>query len=153
VYPERVLEYPALDDLDALAGFEHATRIRTRIEKIEVGPDGDLVERFASEPGPDARSLGFYELCECPGTKVGGKPAVVKDGRRFEHLVTLSTWETDAASFRRWLAVEDQRLLAPPGEPLTWARLSRECDFQAFQGVLGATRPDPVDARICLPRE
>jgi uncharacterized protein (TIGR02996 family) len=142
VYPERVIEYPLGDDLCALAGAEQATRIHEIIENLDVG-------------GSDPRSLTFYELGQCPGSKVGGKPGFVRDGRQFDHLVTLSTWEIDSASFRRWLAVEDQRLLAPSGEPLTWGRLSQSGRFQSLQEVLGMQlgRTQRAHVFVCRERE
>jgi hypothetical protein len=138
VYPERVLEYPDRDELYDLAGPEETTRIAGLIQNMDLGSAAGLEERFAAQAGPsDAQGLAFYELSRCPGSKVGGKPGWVGDGRRFDHLVTLSTWEFDAASFRRWLAVEDQRLLSPPGEPLTWERLMKAAAFDSLREVLG----------------
>ncbi|HZY90594.1 MAG TPA: TIGR02996 domain-containing protein [Gemmataceae bacterium] len=138
LFPERVVEYPFLDDLYALAGPELDARVRHRVEGMGLEPTRDLAERFGSEYGPrDAQSLAFYELGQCPGSKVGGKPGGLREGRRFEHLLTLSTWEFDSASFRRWLTAEDQRLLARPGQTLTWARLYRECDFRPLQEATG----------------
>jgi hypothetical protein len=86
--------------------------------------------------------------------KGGGKPGFSRDGHRFDHLLTLTSWEFDAASFRRWLAVEDQRLFAPAGEPLTWDRL-RECEFQSLQEVLGMElgRTQSAHVFICRERE
>jgi hypothetical protein len=115
-----------------------------------------LAERFGSEYGPrDAQSLAFYELGQCPGTKVGGKPGSVYEGRRFEHLLTLSTWEFDSGSFRRWLAAEDQRLLARPGQPLTWTRLYQECDFEPLQEATGLQlgRTQRAHVYVCRDRE
>jgi uncharacterized protein (TIGR02996 family) len=129
VYAERVLEYPIGDYLYTPAGSEQADRIGRLIEQLDVGPRDDLAERYASEYGPaEPQELAFDELGQCPGSKVGGRPGLKQNGRPFEHLLTLSTWEFDSASFRRWLAAEDQRLIAPPGERLTCARLFRESD-------------------------
>lgn len=138
IYPERVIEHPIGDDLYYLAGEERAAQIRQLVENMDIGPADDLAERFNGEHGLSGlHSLAFYELGQCPGSKVGGKPGFGREGRQLDHLVTLSTWEFDSASFRRWLAVEDQRLLAPPGEPLTWTRLFSESEFKHLQEVLG----------------
>jgi uncharacterized protein (TIGR02996 family) len=157
VCAERVIEYPFLDDLYALAGSEEAARINELVENIDVGSTADLGDRFTSDDGglSDAHSLAFYELGQCPGTKVGGKPGFVRDGREFDHLVTLSTWEFSAGSFRRWLAVEDQRMLAPPGEVLTWRRLSEHAAVDSLREVLGMQlgRTQRVHLFICRDRE
>ena len=156
VYPERVIEYPLGDDLHVLAGSMEAARIRQLVENMDIGSAENLLERFVSEPGPsDPRSLAFYELGQCPGSKVGGKPGFVREGQQYDHLVTLSTWEFDAASFRRWLAVEDQRLLAPPGEALTWQRLSQHAAFQSLREVLGMQlgRTQRAHVFVCRDRE
>jgi hypothetical protein len=158
VYPEPVIEYPVGDDLYILAGQEHAAHIGQLLENLDIGPADDLAERFASEYGPsNARDLAYYELGQCPGSKVGGKPGFGRDGRQFDHLVTLSTWEFDSASFRRWLAVEDQRLLASPGERLTWNRLFRESNRkslrQPLQEVLGMQLGRTQRAHVYVCRE
>lgn len=156
VYPERVIEYPDGDELYHLAGPEKAARILRLIENMDLGPTADLAERFASEAGPsDAQGLAFYELTQCPASKVGGKPAWPRDGRQFEHLVTLSTWEFDAACFRRWLAVEDQRLLAPPGEQLTCECLRNAAAFDSLREVLGMQlgRTQRAHVYVCRDRE
>jgi hypothetical protein len=156
VYPERIVEYPDGDELYQLAGPEEAARILGLIQNIDLGAATDLTERFASEAGPsDAQGLTFYELGRCPGSKVGGKPGWSKDGRRFEHLLTLSTWEFDAASFRRWLAVEDQRLLAPPGKHLNWECLSKSTAFDSLREVLGVQlgRTQRAHVYVCRNRK
>lgn len=154
VYPERVIEYPLGDDLRYLAGAQRAAQITRLLEQMEVPHINDLADRFHSEYGPsDAHSLAFYELGQCPGTKVGGKPRFARNGRQFDHLVTLSTWECDSASFRRWVAVEDQRLLAPLGMPLTWSRLVQESKFRPLQEVLGMQLGRTQRAHIYLCRE
>jgi uncharacterized protein (TIGR02996 family) len=156
VYPEGVIEYPLGDDLYALAGAEQAAQIRQLVENMDVDPAEDLAERFGSEYGPsNAHNLAFYELGQCPGSKVGGKPGFEQHGQWFDHLVTLSTWEFDSASFRRWLALEDQRRLAPPGQPLTWTRLFRESDFRPLQEVLGMQlgRTQQAHVFVCRERE
>jgi uncharacterized protein (TIGR02996 family) len=157
VYPERVLEYPVGDDLYALAGAEQAARIGLLVENMDIGSEDDLMERFDSIYGPsDPQSLAFYELGQCPGSKVGGRPGFQQNGQLFDHLLTLSTWEFDSASFRRWLAVEDQRLLAPPGEPLTWTGLFRESSrFQPLQQAVGMQlgRTQRAHVYVCRERE
>jgi uncharacterized protein (TIGR02996 family) len=154
VYPEPVIEYPVGDDLYYLAGEARAAQIGRLVENMDIGPADDLAERFTGEHGLSSpRSLVFYELGQCPGSKVGGKPGFGQKGRQFDHLVTLSTWEFDSASFRRWLAVEDQRLLAPPGEPLTWDRLFRESDFKHLQEVLGMQLGRTQRAHVYVCRE
>jgi len=154
VSPERVLEYPVFDDLYSLAGSEEAGRINQLIENVALSADSDLAERFASETGPSSgASLVFYELSQCPGTKIGGKPALKRGDRHFEHLVTFASWETDAASFRRWLAVEDQRVLSCPGQPLTWERLRQSRRFQPLQEVLGMQLGRTQRAHIFVCRE
>lgn len=135
VFPERVVEYPMGDDLWVLAGPEAARSISTQIDELEVDTKTDLKSRFEGQRHVHFGSVVHSELGQCPGTKVGGKPSVVRGGRRFDHLVTFSTWETDSASFYRWLAAEDQRLLAPPGKPLTV--LTRSSGFESVQKVLG----------------
>jgi uncharacterized protein (TIGR02996 family) len=156
VYPEPVLEYPLGDDLYDLAGEEQAARIGRLLENLEIDPADDLAERSGGAHAPsDPQDLAFYELGQCPGSRMGGKPAFEQKGRRFDHLVTLATWEFDSASFRRWLAVEDQRLLAPPGEPLTWTRLFRESGFRPLQNVLGMQlgRTQQAHVYVCRDRE
>lgn len=156
VYPERVIEYPVGDDLYNFAGEEQAAQIGRLLENMDIGPTDDLAERFSSEYGPsDPSSLAFYELGQCPASKVGGKPRFERNGRQFDHLVTLSTWEFDSASFRRWLAIEDQRLLASPGKPLTWNRLFRDSEFKHLQEVLGMQlgRTQRAHVYICRERE
>jgi hypothetical protein len=156
VYPERLTEYSLGDDLYALAGSEETARIQEMIRNLEMNSANDLAERFSSEHGPsNMENLAFCELGECPGSKIGGKPGFAQKGRQFDHLLTLSTWEFDSASFRRWLAVEDQRLLAPPGEPLTWDRLSRHSAFNSLQEVLGMQlgRTQRAHVYVCRERE
>jgi uncharacterized protein (TIGR02996 family) len=156
VYPERVVEYPDADELHQLAGTKKASRILGLIEDMDLGETSDLKERFASEPGPsDAQGLAFYELGRCPGSRVGGKPGWRRDGLQFEHLLTLSTWEFDAASFRRWLAVEDQRLLAAPSKQLTWECLSEAPAFGSLQEVLGMQlgRTQRAHVYVCRKRK
>ncbi len=146
VYPEEVVEYPVGDDRELLLDPAAADQLKRHLETFSLGAADDLQERFTSEYGPsDAWSLAFYELGQCPGSKVGGRPGLVRDGVQFDHLVTLATWEFDSASFRRWLSVEDQRQFAPPGKPLTWKRLFKDCrskpagrsSVSALHGVLG----------------
>jgi hypothetical protein len=156
VYPERVVEYPVGDDLYTLAGAEEAARIGRLVEKMDIGSDEDIADRFTSECDlSKGQLLAFYELGECPATKVGGKPRFGKDGRQFDHLVTLSTCEFDAASFRRWLPIEDQRLLAPPGKPLTWDRLSKSAAFDSLRETLGMQlgRTQRAHVFVCRERE
>jgi hypothetical protein len=156
IYPERVVEYPDADELYQLAGPEEAPRILGLIQNMDLGAVSDLADRFGSEAGPsDAQGLAFYELGRCPGSKVGGKPGWRRDGQQFEHLVTLSTWEFDAASFRRWLAVEDQRLVALPGKELTWNRLGKATAFNALREVLGMQlgRTQRAHVYICRKRK
>ncbi len=156
VFPEQVIEFPLGDDLYSIAGEAEHSRIRQKLEKMDLGPTDDLVERFSSSHGPsNPQDLACYELGECPGTKVGGKLGFERNGLMFEHLVTFSTWEFDSASFRRWLAVEDQRLFATPGEPLTWTRLFQDSDFKPFQEVLGMQlgRTQSAHIYVCRKRE
>jgi len=156
VYPERVIEYPSGDDLNELAGAELAARIAQLIENMNIDPIDDMVERFASQYGPSGPGdLAFYELGQCPGSKVGGNPGFKRGGLQYDHLATLASWEFDSASFRRWLAVEDQRLLAPPGELLTWRRLFRESDFRPLQVASGMQfgRTQRAHIYICRDRD
>lgn len=132
VHPERVLEYPLGDDLWAIVGAEEAARIQELIASLDVRS----MAKGRSETR-DAEGLAFSELGRCPGTKVGGRPSIDRKGRRFDHLVTLSTWEFDAGNFRRWLAVEDQRLLATPGKPLSWEQLCKASAFKSLREMLG----------------
>jgi uncharacterized protein (TIGR02996 family) len=156
VYPERVLEYPLGDDLSALVGAEEERRINSLIGNLEFGSAADVAGRFEDSPGFSAsQKLAYCELSQCPGSKVGGKPGFIRDGRRYDHLVTISTWEVDAASFHRWLAVEDQRLIAPPGEPLSWQRFSQDARFQSLQEVHGMElgRTQRAHVFLCRDRE
>jgi hypothetical protein len=142
--------------LYTLAGVERGAEIDGLIEYMDIGTTEDLAERYTSQYGPsNPHSLAFYELGPCPGTKVGGSSGFKKNGRQFDHLATLSTWEFDSASFRRWLPVEDQRLFAPPGKPLTWIRLYRECDVRPLSEATGMQlgRTQRAHVFICRERE
>jgi uncharacterized protein (TIGR02996 family) len=131
IYPERVCEYPDQDDLYALAGPEVAGGIWRKME------DKERADQEGALPEPFTLSLYFYELSRCPGSKVGGKPAFANKEARFEHLLTLSSWEFDSANFRRWLPVEDQRRPTEPGQPLTQDRLFRAPSLDALQEAIG----------------
>jgi uncharacterized protein (TIGR02996 family) len=155
VYPERVIEYPVYeDDLADIAGREQAEHIRQLLDNIDIGPTDDLTERYYTESSlQNPGILACAELGMCPGSKIGGKPVFVYEGQQLDHLVTLSSWEVDSGSFRRWVAVEDQRLFAPPGEPLTWQRFFQESEFQPPQEVFGMQFGRTQRAHIYLCRE
>lgn len=156
VFPEHVVEYPISDDLGFFARGKQAERISELLENMDLGPKRDLRERFAAEHGPsEAHHLAFCELGECPGSKLGGRPPITHRSRRYEHFLTLSTWEFDSASFRRWMAVEDQRLVALPGKPLTWKRLFGRLKSTPFREVLGMQlgRTQRAHVYICRTKE
>ena len=76
IYPERVIEYPIGDDLDYVAGEERAALIGRLVENMDIGPAGDLAERFTGEHGlSSVQNLAFYELGQCPDSKVEGSRA------------------------------------------------------------------------------
>lgn len=138
VYPERVIEYPTFDDLCNLAGDDNARAISDKIEEADLGNVDDLEERFGGFHGPkNATDLAFAELTECPSTKDCGKATTNHEGRTFEHLLTLSSYEFDSGSFRRWLPVEDQRRFADVGQPLNWDRLFKASDFRPLLEATG----------------
>jgi hypothetical protein len=155
VYAERVVEYLLGDDLYTLAGSEQAGRIDGLIAQLDIGPTDDLAERYASQVGlTNPLFLAVSELGQCRGSKVGGRPGLERNGRQFDHLVTLSSFEFDPASFPRWLAVEDQRLFAPPGEPLTWNRLFQaRGDFRSLQAATGMQLGRTQRAHLFVCRE
>jgi len=141
IYPERVTEYPDGDEIYELVGVEEAERIRASIMSVDLGWAADLRERLSElqeqladdeprqEPLTSLSSFYFSELSTCRGTKVGGKPPFTGSRGVFEHFLTLSTWEFDWGSFRRWIPLEDQRRFALAGEPLTEKRLYEVADY------------------------
>jgi hypothetical protein len=74
------------------------------------------------EPSACARGRGrgtlsyIPHLSKAPGTKVGGWVDWIQHpqwpdctaGHRAEHLLTISSWECDGASWRTWLPAEDR---------------------------------------------
>jgi uncharacterized protein (TIGR02996 family) len=145
LYPERVVEYPDYDELDALTGKDRSAEIAARISKIDLGPvdlrdrlseDEALSYLYFSEDDP-LSCLYEYEFSRCPGTKAGGKPPCKYGGKVFEHLLTLSSWEFSPACFRRWVSQEDQRRLARTGQPFVWKDLVGKADFHPLREPLG----------------
>jgi uncharacterized protein (TIGR02996 family) len=119
LFPEQVTEYPVGDEVDWLLSPHDAATVHRLLDELDLGQAADLEERFRGDEGfRSASSLAFFELGRCPGTKAGGI-GFHERGQRFDHFLTLATWEVDAASFRRWLPIEDQRRLAEPGSPLS----------------------------------
>jgi hypothetical protein len=125
LYPERVVEYPTGDNLYHLVGEQQYREIHRALEELDLRDAEDLADRFASEnPIGSVGSLFSYELGQCRGSKVGGRPA--SDSReRWEHLLTLSSWEFDAASYRRWLSLEDRRRVTASPHPFSLETLIR----------------------------
>ncbi|XKK39101.1 DUF1963 domain-containing protein [Nocardiopsis sp. ARC36] len=104
VHPEQVVEYPGLDlpkDLFDMLG--------ARLDRLE-------------------RETGWhyqYHLAEAPGIKLGGYPGWTQEPvwpecgwceRRMDHLLTVSSWEYDGATWCTWLPVEDRESVGA-GEP------------------------------------
>jgi hypothetical protein len=138
VHPERVLVYPDYDDLAELAGPQ-MSGIRQKIRAIDV-TGADLQERVSSEYGPrDGESLYSCELGPCSGSALGGRPPIKRDGKVFEHFLTISSCELDSGSFRRWMPLEDQRRFAKLGTQLTWQRLFEDCDSDQISALQETT--------------
>ena len=122
-----MVEYPIGDDLYALTGAEQAARIGQLVESMDVDSGEDVTERFASEYGPsDPQGLAFYELGQCPGSKVGGKPGFQREGRQFYNFGEISL--KNRASWMRYemdklrdrvLKVKDVTPPEPP-RPRPW---------------------------------
>ncbi|MBY0233121.1 MAG: hypothetical protein K2W96_27880 [Gemmataceae bacterium] len=139
-----MVEYPLdLQDLQwKLSGPETAELVDQQLDQIELGRSTDLRERLKGEDGHgSARNLAQAELGMCPGSKAGGI-TFVEDDRRWDHLLTLSWWEWESYSIRRWLPVEDQRLLASPGMPLGL----KDIDSERLKPLEAPTGLQPVDA-------
>jgi hypothetical protein len=102
-------------------------------ERVPEYPDGwelekDLRERVTDWAGPTGWHY-FSHLSAAPGTKVGGWPDWIQDpcypecddcGKPMTHLLTISSWECDGESWRRWVPAEefppDRRREDPPHE-------------------------------------
>jgi len=137
IYPERVIEYPEWDDLDALVGESESKRITSPIASMDLGNRQDLSGRFSGpDPMRDGYSLYFNELSRCPGTKAGGE-LPFSSGNLYEHFLTLSSREFDSASFRRWVPLEDQRELAPLGESFAWEHLQNRASVYGLHEPTG----------------
>jgi uncharacterized protein (TIGR02996 family) len=141
LYPEWVIEYPDYDELHALTGKKRTAEIAARISEMDLGPvdlrdrlseDEALSYLYFSDDDP-LSSLYAYEFSRCPGTKAGGKPSRKQGSKVFEHFLTLSTWEFDAASFRRWISQEDQRRVARTGRPFVWKDVAGKAEFEALR--------------------
>lgn len=93
-------------------------------ERVTEYPSWDLPEDLADEWQDDFRRLqeaiplqSFSGFAEAPGIKIGGYPSWFTGqgwvdcegcGRRMDHLLTVSSWECDGASWRIWLPLEDR---------------------------------------------
>jgi hypothetical protein len=142
VYPERVLEYPNIAELHELVGKQRMKIIEKRIWEMDFGPRDDLGDRFSGAKihGMQLALLYYGELSSCPGTKVGGKPPLKQKGKHYDHFLTLATSEFgpfDAVTFRRWVALEDQRRLARSGRPLVISDLTRRAEFTSLCKPMG----------------
>lgn len=101
--PERVTEYPDIEDLPA-----------SIIEKIKVCDFDELLTTRME----DARDLYNWELSVCRATKVHGHVAWLQSrnvpvcmcGREMEHLLTLAASEYDTGNHRRWCPEEDREV-------------------------------------------
>ena len=100
---ERITEYPPIQELpDEI------------VERIENWNAADALDPAL----PDPAALYEKNLSVCPGSKVGGYPAWVRDAQRpvcrcggtMEHLLTLADAEVNAATYDRWLPIEDRHV-------------------------------------------
>jgi hypothetical protein len=109
VYPERIVEYPGLQDLPPHLAEALKARDARPFEAVSH-PDREYQRYFAE---------GLYRLYEnqlsaCPGTKIGGYVSwiqhasvpVCECGRPSEHLLTIASTEWDGGSIPRWRPVE-----------------------------------------------
>ena len=110
VYPERVVEYPDLDEL-RWANNEVNAPIYEKIVKAKFTFGKKTREEAQSQMSDeDWRHVlyGCY-LSVCPGAKVGGGfPRVDENGKTWELLLTIPSWEFDRGSAARWLPLEDR---------------------------------------------
>jgi len=110
--PERVTEYPELENLPAETRRRIAEELRARKIPCPTDRNGERqVQEFYEE---------YYEiaLSVCPGTKVGGyvrwlqspQVPICDCGRAMNHLLTFASDEFDGASYVRWLPAEERHL-------------------------------------------
>jgi hypothetical protein len=112
--------------LYTLVGEEQRDAAYRSIESLDLQNADDLFDRFSGENTFErASSLFFYELGACPGSKVGGELSWENSGRRWEHLLTLSSREWSAASYCRWLSVEDRRRVTASPHSFSFPDLMR----------------------------
>jgi hypothetical protein len=108
--PERIVEYPALFQLD----IENPD-LRAKLEESDA-----LQEIVASLEGAyeEVRTIYSYWLSVAEGTKVGGYPHWIQDpewpqcecGARMQYLLTVSSAEWDGGNWNRWLPAEDRHV-------------------------------------------
>ena len=105
IHPERVLEYPDPDQLYWWAGKEQSEQILAKIGQADFRPpdsEDSNMERILTD-----ERIGYYwsHLAQCPGAKLMGGGTVEKDGKPWEHLLTL---DSDEYCYPRWQPLEDR---------------------------------------------
>ena len=108
IYPERVQEYPHVDELPE--GLQKKIREDRRL----VGAVGEWLDAPDDESAPVTSYSYFLSVAD--GTKVGGHVNWIqvpessrcpKCSRWTEHLLTIASWEWDGGTFHRWKPLED----------------------------------------------
>jgi hypothetical protein len=116
IHPEKVIEYPVPDHLYWLAGPEKHKEILEKIGQSELPIPKEYPYSNTTPIEDTRRSYYWSNLAECPGAKVTGGGSVVEDGKKWDHLMTLSSWEYDSGSYLRWQPLEDRTEIT--GKPL-----------------------------------
>jgi hypothetical protein len=119
LYPEQVVEYPDPFELEEglygrIEGSEELQRALNFLQSMPV--------RGCEFPGDTGRLYQCW-LSTADGTKVGGYPDWVQDpeypscscGTTMDLLVMFSSWEFDAATWGRWLPIEERDVLTAKG--------------------------------------
>lgn len=111
IYPEIIVEYP------------HRWALSETHERILLSSPRYL--KLAEENGDGDNPLAYYQshICCAPGSKLGGHPHWIQypewpmsdRGFTMDHLLTISSYEWDAADCYRWKPIEDGNSDSPEG--------------------------------------
>lgn len=110
VHPEKVTEYPDPDRLYWWAGSAQAEAILDKINNTDFPIPEEIANDSEADSVEELRTSYYWSnLSQCPGAKVLGGGSTDTKGVKWEHFISLPSWEYDAGSYFRWQPLEDRQ--------------------------------------------